>query len=60
MPQDTLLIRYCRDYCGHCEQCRAATAEEAKLDAIYASLSEEDLDNLLRPDPQTPVTDPSF
>lgn len=60
MPHPTLLIRYCRDYCGRCPQCLAATAEEAKMDAIYASLSEDDLDSLLRPDPSDPVTDPSF
>lgn len=57
MPQDIPLIRYCRDYCGHCPQCRAATAAETTLDALYASLSEADLDGLLRPDPDDPLVD---
>ncbi len=57
MPPRLRLIRYCHDLCGHCPQCLAATAEEAKLDAIYASLSEADLDRLLCPDPDDPCVD---
>ena len=51
-----LIEKYCRDFCGRCEQCRAAMDEEARLDALYASLDEFDINSLTQADPDDPHT----
>jgi NADH:ubiquinone oxidoreductase subunit F (NADH-binding) len=48
--------QFCRQFCGTCEACREAMLEEAKLAALYASLSEEDLASLHRRDEDDPRT----
>lgn len=47
---------FCRTLCGQCDACRAALAEIEALEAVYASLSDEDADSLHRIDPDDPRT----
>jgi hypothetical protein len=50
------MTRFCRDYCGQCEACKAALAEVEQLDTVLASLSDEDRDSLHRRDEDDPRT----
>jgi hypothetical protein len=50
------MTRFCRVVCGTCPACRAAQAELEELEAIYATLSDDDRDSLLRRDPDDPHT----
>ena len=50
------MTKFCRAFCGVCAACKAALAEAEQLDAVYASLSDEDADSLLRKDPDDPHT----
>jgi hypothetical protein len=45
---------FCPTFCGTCEACRAALREAEQLDAIYASLSDEDTASLHRRDEDDP------
>ena len=46
--------KFCRAFCGTCPACVAALAADAALDAVYASLSNEDVDSLHRIDEDDP------
>lgn len=46
--------KFCRRICGTCPACVAALAAEAVLDAVYASLSDEDVNSLHRIDEDDP------
>jgi hypothetical protein len=50
------MTKFCRDLCGRCPQCQAATKEIEAIDAVYAALSDEDRDSLTRRDPDDPRT----
>lgn len=50
------MAKFCREFCGTCDACRAAMAECEQLDATLASLPQEDADSLLRRDEDDPRT----
>ena len=46
--------KFCRELCGACASCKAAQAELDELEAVYASLSDEDAASLNAKDPDDP------
>jgi len=48
--------KFCRAFCGQCADCLAAKAEVDRLDAILATLSDEDANSLVSKDPDDPHT----
>jgi hypothetical protein len=48
--------RFCNEFCGKCEQCKAAMVEIERVDAVLHSLELSDVDNLMRRDDDDPRT----
>lgn len=46
--------KFCRTICGTCPACLEAKRELDELDRVYETLSPEDVDSLLRKDPDDP------
>ena len=47
---------FCKRFCGLCKECEEAMAEEDRIEAIFASLSDEDRDSLFERDEDDPDT----
>ena len=50
------MIQFCHNFCGQCAACVAAKAAEDRMDAVFASLSDDDIDSIYRHDPDDPRT----
>jgi hypothetical protein len=48
------MTKFCTTVCGRCPSCLAAKRDVEELDAVYATLSDEDLDSLYQKDPDDP------